>query len=203
MHIAALVMAGGKGSRLGIGEKPLLEVAGKPMIQHVIDALKACKEVGRVIVAVSSNTPKTALTAKNLGAEIVETGGSGYVEDLLYAVKQLELRETLVVSADMPCIKPETFSFIIAQFASCSKAALSIMIPVSEYRRIGIEPEIIFKVRGIEVSPTGVNILDGGAMNGSELEQANLIVSHAETLINVNTPKDLAVAEQILSLNLF
>jgi len=202
MPVAALVMAGGKGSRLGRGEKPLVEVSGKPMIQHVVDSLKACKEIRRIIVAISSDTPKTALIAKKLGAEIVETEGLGYVEDLRYAIMKLGLRETIVVSADMPCIRPETLSFVIAHFTSYSKAALSIMVPISEYRRIWIEPETIFNIEGMDVAPAGVNMLDGNAMNGSELEQENLIVHDAETLINVNTAKDLAVAGRILSKSL-
>ncbi|MCS4538619.1 MAG: NTP transferase domain-containing protein [Thaumarchaeota archaeon] len=202
MNIVALLMAGGKGSRLGKGEKPLLEVSGKPMIQHVINALRACKNIRRVIVAVSSNTPKTALIAKKFGAEVVETEGLGYVEDLRYAIKKLGLRETIIISADMPCIRPTTLDLILARFESCSKAALSVMVPVSEYRKIGVEPEIIFNIEGLDVVPAGVNVLDGSAINGSEPEQEDFIVYDAETLINVNSPKDLAVAERIFSKSL-
>ena len=36
MH--ALIMAGGSGSRLNLGEKPLILIGGRPMISYVIDA---------------------------------------------------------------------------------------------------------------------------------------------------------------------
>lgn len=37
----ALIMAGGAGSRLGLGEKPVVDVCGRPMIRYVLDAFDA------------------------------------------------------------------------------------------------------------------------------------------------------------------
>ena len=37
-------MAGGFGQRLGMGEKPCVELLGKPLISYVIDTLRAAKE---------------------------------------------------------------------------------------------------------------------------------------------------------------
>ncbi|WP_400149778.1 NTP transferase domain-containing protein, partial [Candidatus Methanarcanum hacksteinii] len=57
----ALIMAGGKGTRLcknGV-EKPYINVAGKHVIEHVINALKKAKCVDRILVTVSPNTKKT------------------------------------------------------------------------------------------------------------------------------------------------
>ena len=52
--MTALVMAGGKGTRMNVAtEKPLLEVGGKSMIEHVVVALKRSKVVDRIIVAVT------------------------------------------------------------------------------------------------------------------------------------------------------
>ncbi|MCW4036576.1 MAG: NTP transferase domain-containing protein [Candidatus Bathyarchaeota archaeon] len=46
MGVTALLMAGGKGTRMALrGEKPLLEVDGKPMIEHVIEALRDAGKV--------------------------------------------------------------------------------------------------------------------------------------------------------------
>lgn len=203
MAFSAVVMAGGRGSRLGKGEKPLLKILGKPMIEHVIDALKQCREIERIIVAVSRNTPNTALFARRFGAEVLETAGYGYVEDLQYVIRKLLLRNTLVVSADMPCLKPETISNVISNFKRYGKPALSAMVPADEYRRIGIEPEIVFKVKRLEVSPAGINVIDGSKINADELDQQNLIIYDAETLINVNTPEEFAVAERLLSKTAF
>ncbi|MCS6767278.1 MAG: NTP transferase domain-containing protein [Candidatus Nitrosocaldus sp.] len=95
----ALLMAGGKGSRLAMDEeKPLVRVNGRPMISYVMDALLHSKCFDGIVVAVSRNTQRTkgyildgyaaracnTLTTATNGCRIwlVDTPASGYVEDL-------------------------------------------------------------------------------------------------------------------------
>ena len=54
-----LVMAGGKGTRMDLPEEKLLLKNKKPVIFHVIDALRNSGRFSKVIVATSSNSPKT------------------------------------------------------------------------------------------------------------------------------------------------
>ena len=57
MGVTALIMAGGKGSRMDLlNEKPLIELDDKPIITYVLDSLKKAKNIDRIIVAISSNT---------------------------------------------------------------------------------------------------------------------------------------------------
>ena len=57
----ALVMAGGKGTRMDLDcEKPLIEVNSKPMISYVIEALINSEYIDNILVAVSPNTPLTS-----------------------------------------------------------------------------------------------------------------------------------------------
>jgi adenosylcobinamide-phosphate guanylyltransferase len=66
MGVTALLMAGGKGTRMkGREEKPLVKVGGKPLIEHVLNALKSTEKIDEIVVAVSENTLKTAKVAKN------------------------------------------------------------------------------------------------------------------------------------------
>ncbi len=45
MGVTALIMAGGKGSRMDLlNEKPLIELDGKPIITYVLDSLKKSQE---------------------------------------------------------------------------------------------------------------------------------------------------------------
>ena len=55
MH--ALIMAGGAGSRINLGEKPLVTVCGRPMIAYILDAF--IKAGIYPVVATSSKTPMT------------------------------------------------------------------------------------------------------------------------------------------------
>ena len=46
MKVTALVMAGGKGTRMTLAEeKPLLHIGGKPVIDHVLKALKHAEKI--------------------------------------------------------------------------------------------------------------------------------------------------------------
>jgi len=56
----AVVMAGGRGSRMkSSDEKLLLHYKKKPLILHVIDALDASKCFDKIIAITSPNSPKT------------------------------------------------------------------------------------------------------------------------------------------------
>ena len=61
MKVDALIMAGGKGSRMGPDtiEKPMQVIGGKHVIERVVDSIRKSKFVDKVLVSVSSNTPKT------------------------------------------------------------------------------------------------------------------------------------------------
>jgi len=49
--VEAVIVAGGKGTRLGLGTaKPLLRVAGRSLFMHNLDSLAACRGVERVLV---------------------------------------------------------------------------------------------------------------------------------------------------------
>ena len=85
MGIVALVMAGGKGTRMKLAEeKPLIDVCGKPVIEYVLAALKEPKKIDRIIVATRTSTPKTAELMKEFGVKVLETPGKDYVSDMGY-----------------------------------------------------------------------------------------------------------------------
>jgi molybdenum cofactor guanylyltransferase len=52
-NITGVVLAGGRGSRMGGQDKGLVELAGRPLVAHVLDALGP--QVGRVIVNANRN----------------------------------------------------------------------------------------------------------------------------------------------------
>jgi len=108
MGVTALVMAGGKGTRMKLpDEKPMIYICGKPMIQHVLDALRKAGKVDEIVVAVSRHTPKTAVSMGRLHVRVIETPGEDYVSDMRYAVKTLKLNKVLIIFADIPLVTNE------------------------------------------------------------------------------------------------
>ena len=54
-----LIMAGGKGTRMNMEQEKLLLNYKKPIILHVVDALKDSNCFSQIIAATSSNSPET------------------------------------------------------------------------------------------------------------------------------------------------
>ncbi|MCD5409786.1 MAG: NTP transferase domain-containing protein, partial [Methanocellales archaeon] len=88
----ALVMAGGHGNRLGKGEKPLIDLCGKPMISYVLNALCQSERVDKIFIATSPHTPETKKHLENVNYRVIETMGRGYIPDLIEATETLGLR---------------------------------------------------------------------------------------------------------------
>jgi adenosylcobinamide-phosphate guanylyltransferase len=197
MVVTALVMAGGKASRMKSAvEKPTLRVCGKTMLERIIQALRKSTSVDRIIVAVTATTPVTALTARQLGVETLETPGDSYVSDMRYAVKQLGLRNVVVVSADIPFITSEIINEAVSRFELSGKPALSVMTPVDIYAKLGLPPHVIMNVRGNRLVPAGVNIINGTKIDLPRLDEEILLSDSEELALNVNTPLELQVARR-------
>lgn len=197
MGIVALVMAGGKATRMNSEvEKPLLDVGGKPMIQRVLETLCDSADVDRILTAVTKNTPQTTRIAGELRCDVVLTPGNGYESDMKYAIKERHLDDTLVVSADLPFITTEIVNRAIRAYHSSGRPALSVMTPVETYTRLGSQPQYVFEIGGRRLVPIGVNIIDGSRIDEPELEEEVLVVESEELALNVNTPRDLELARE-------
>jgi len=199
MGLTALVMAGGRGSRLGLPvEKPLLQVGEKAIVERVLDALKTSRKVDCIIVAVSKHTPDTADRMRTLSVKVLETPGQGYVSDLRYAVERLKLGKVLTVSADLPLITDAVIDRIVSYYEACHKPALTVAAPVELSERLGLRPEYSFEAKGRTVAPVGVNIVDGDRIDDAEMGEEVLVLEDEGLVVNVNTLEDLRVAEERL-----
>ena len=131
MGVTALVMAGGKGTRMRVAEeKPLVKVCGKPVIEYVLAALKRAKKIDSIIVAVSDCTPKTAKFLSQFPVKVIETPGKDYVSDMGYAAQNLKLGVFLAITADLPLITGETLDAIVERYERCGKPALTVAAPL-------------------------------------------------------------------------
>jgi adenosylcobinamide-phosphate guanylyltransferase len=200
MGVTALVMAGGKGTRMALSEeKPLLRVGGKPVIEHVLAALKSAKKVDAVVVAVSDYTPKTAKLMARFPVTVIKTPGKEYVSDMDYAVKTLKLQAVLAVAADLPLITGELVDDIIARYERCGKPALSVVVPLETKEKLGLGGEYSFIVDNKLVVPAGINVIDGRRIDEEELEQEICLLDTKEVAVNINTLEELRIAERLFA----
>ena len=197
MTVTALVMAGGKGTRLSLAEeKPLLLVGGKPVIEHVLDALKDAKHVDSVVVAVSPNTPKTAQYLRKHPVPVLETPGKEYVFDMGFAVKRLGLETVLALGADLPLLTGEIVDDILDHYFACGKDALAVAVPQKTRERLGLGAGYSFDWGDQKVVYAGINVLDGKRIDTPELEQEIYVLDRLEVAVNVNTADELRIAKK-------
>ena len=192
----ALIMAGGAGSRLNLGEKPLIMICGRPLISYVIDAFERAGY--QPIVAASPRTPMTINWSRAHGIEFCKTEGAGYIEDMASAVGMLDEKKPLFVSAsDLPCITPDIIHTINNAYLLSGKDACSVWVPATmgTCSREGMPYRE--EIHGIPVCPAGVNILRGALISQPQ-DELQLLLEESRLALNVNTRADLAEAEKFL-----
>jgi len=185
-----LLMCGGEGTRLRPAvddtEKPLVEVDGRPMVDHVVEALQASR-VERIVAAVSPATPETAARLADCeGVRLVETPGEGYVADLMTALESIET-PAVTVTSDIPLL---TGGLVDRAIEAADGESLAVCVPRSLVEQVGASVDTTVDHDGERVVPTGLNVV------GSGPDQR--VVWTAERLaINVNRPADLRCAERL------
>jgi len=200
MGVTALVMAGGKGTRMALSEeKPMLKVGGKTVIEHVLSALKSAKKVDSIVVAVSIYTPKTAGFMAKFPVKIIKTPGKEYVSDMGYAVKKLRLQTVLAIAADLPLITGEVVDAIVDCYEQCGKPALAVVVPMETKEKLGLGAEYAFELEGRRVVPAGINVIDGRRIDEEELYQELCVVDWKEVAVNINTLEELKIAERLFA----
>ncbi len=195
----ALIMAGGAGSRLNRGEKPLILICGKPLVSYVIDAFEGagCKPV----IATSSRTPMTQNWCRAQGIEFCKTGGAGYVEDMVQAVGMLEEEKSLFVSAsDIPCITSDIIRTISDAHRLSGKDACSAWVPAALVKSCRDGMPYREEIRGVMACPAGVNILRGSLIAQPQ-DEVKMLLEDPRLALNINTKADLADAEIFIRQN--
>lgn len=201
--LEALIMAGGKGERLGLKiEKPMLRIAGIPMVRRVIGACLESIHVDRVHVAVSKNTPATERYVNSLGlarVSSVRTPGLGYHEDMKHAVGGIGSGIFLVVSADLPFLDARIVDEVALSYFRSQKPALAVLAPKSLFETLGLRPSWVMEVEEEECVPCGINVVDGSRIGGEQMDEEVMIMRDPRACANVNSPVDLdALKRQII-----
>jgi adenosylcobinamide-phosphate guanylyltransferase len=192
----ALIMAGGEGRRLNLGEKPLISILDRPMISWVIDAFLAagCDPV----VVTSFHTPMTMNWCRVQGIDFCKAEGAGYIEDMVTAVRTLGEDKPLFISvSDIPCINAAVICTIQAAYSSCGKDACSAWIPSMLVKSCRDGMPYREQVQGMEACPAGINILRGDHISEPQ-EELRILLHEPRLALNVNTRSDRENAEFFL-----
>jgi adenosylcobinamide-phosphate guanylyltransferase len=177
-------------------EKPLIDLSGKSMLQRTIEVLRRSSSIDRIVVASSPNTPATTVEAEKLGVESIITPGSGFEEDMRFAIRQLSLGKVLIISSDLPFVTVDIIEEAARKYRNSGKPALAVMARAELYEMLGLEPGYVFEINGRKLVPVGINILDGSRIEDGALEQAELVIDSEDAAFNVNTLRELEAAKK-------
>ena len=143
--------------------KALIDVAGKPMIQWVLDALGDAKRVDNVIIIGLS--PKSGVTCKK-PTHYVSNQGRMLANIVAGVNKALEINKknqyVLVVSSDIPALKPEMVDWLVdtcmetkddLYYGICPREVMEKRFPDSK--------RTYTKLKNIQLCGADINITDG------------------------------------------
>lgn len=200
-------MCGGRASRMqqqqqqGGIEKPLIKVDGVAMVERVISALASSNRFGRIIAAVSPNTPKTNEFLKSKGIEIIETAGEGYSQDLSHLLSKLKPHKVVVVPGDIPLLNSQIVKEILNTIDDDNddrqeqEQAISIILEKGFVEEIGVKPSIVLMN---QYCHSGITIFNSMVVSTEPVKEHYLVMNRKEIALNVNTKEELELAEKLL-----
>jgi len=185
----ALVMAGGKGTRMNSSEEKLLLEYKKPVVFHVIDALKNSNCFTKVVAATSSNSPNTKNILEQKGVETFETKGEGYSKDLNSVLQGIE-DNIFVTSGDLPFLDQDIIKSMIEKF-DMGNIWTSFLVSTKFLNSLGMESDIVIKHEETDCAYTGISIINARKItNLNEIEQDYIILDDKRIAFNLNTNED-------------
>ena len=112
MSRSALILAGGRGRRLGFWEKALVEIKGKPLIAFVIERME--KSVDEIIISVRDEAQGKLLKAifPNLRYACDKYENTGPLAGILSGLSICKDEYCFIAACDMPFINEKAVHFL-------------------------------------------------------------------------------------------
>ena len=191
-----LVMAGGKGTRMQSEKEKLLLEYKKPLVLHVVDALKNSNCFEKIFAVTSPNSPQTQKTLTKNNVEIIETLGNNLVTDLNHVLKKLN-DFVFVTSGDLPLLDGNIVKQIVAN-SNPKKTWTSVVTTKSFQLSLNLEPECLISLNEKEHVHTGISVVNATEIKNFDfVEEDYLIIDDKRVCLNVNTKTDFELLGRI------
>ena len=191
--ITGVVMAGGKGRRMGGEDKGLLQIRGKPMIQYVLDALRP--QVGRVLINANRNQERY----RQLGYPVVPDINGDFLGPLAGMASALQASETEYLLT-VPCVSP----LLPARLGELLYTALQEQQADISVATDGQRMQPVFALLRRRLLPSLLEYLDRGGrkIDTWYAEHTTALADCSgfpDAFLNVNTPAEQTLVEQKLT----
>jgi molybdopterin-guanine dinucleotide biosynthesis protein A len=202
--VIGIVLAGGKSSRMGGGDKALVPLGGRPLLAHVIERLR--QQVGEIVLNANDDPGRFAafglpLAPDRLAGQLGPL--AGIHAGLAWAeANRPESRFVITVAADTPFFPADLVSRLCA---ATDKANPTLVVARSEG---GVHP--VFGLWPVSLAPHLEDTLNRGARKALDFVAAHQAKEvrfppvdvggrAVDPFFNINRPEDLAEAEALLS----
>lgn len=190
--VTGLVLAGGQARRMGGIDKGLVEIAGRPMIEHVLEALRL--QVGTVMI----NANRNLEAYRRYGYPVVPDALGGFLGPLagtLTALERIDTEYLLTVPCDSPLLAPD-----LAQRMAAAAAVDGAEVTVAHD---GERQQPVFLLLRRDLAGSLRAFLAAGERKidrwfaGHRLAEADL-ADRAASFVNVNDPAERGRVEALL-----
>lgn len=182
--ITGLVLAGGLGSRMGGEDKGLLALAGRPMVDHVLEALRP--QVGTLLISANRNRERYAAFGYPVIADAVD-GYLGPLAGVLTALQRCTTELLVTVPCDAPLVAPDLVARLYAAF---TQADVDVAVASD-----GKSRQPVFLLLRRTLSPSLGSFLAGGGRKAhawiGQLRVAEAALGdQPDTFLNINDPAE-------------
>ena len=188
----AIVMAGGKGSRMKSSDEKLLLQYKKPIILHVAEALSNSDCFSEIKFITSPNSPKTKKLLLENNYEIIDSTGQGYVEDLNNILQSID-DSVFVTSADLPLLDKMIIKKITS-FYDEKHLWTSILITENFLQNLGISSNFEINFENKLCNYSGISLINSKKISNLDNIKENFVIIDDKRIgFNVNTKEDYAL----------
>ncbi|MGD9168732.1 MAG: molybdenum cofactor guanylyltransferase MobA [Candidatus Thiodiazotropha sp.] len=99
--VTAVILAGGRGQRMGGEDKGLIELSGRPLVKHVIDAIQP--QVGAILINANRNQERYAAFGYPVIADSL-LNYQGPLAGFITAMQAIETEDMLTLPCDGPLL---------------------------------------------------------------------------------------------------
>ncbi len=136
-----------------------------------------------------------------MGWKVVRTDAKGYHDDLKQAVSKLGwMGPVLTMPSDVPAITGKFLDKVVTEFEVCGKDYLAVFVPIKSRQNLGLSISSIDEFNGEWYAVSGINLVNGEkTQSEGKIETSAIITDETDVLLNINTAKDLEIAEKIMA----
>ena len=222
MKISAIIVAGGRGRRMGADiNKVFLPLCGKEILAHTLTAFEACDKIDEtVVVTAAGDIERVKDIAARYGIKklVSIAEGGNERQDSVYNGLRAAAGELAVIHDGARClITPDEISAVIDDAVKYGAAALGVTVKdtlkaIDEHGSITgtidrehtvqirtpqVFPTAVIKTMHEDISARGIAVTDDCSVYEYFGKTVHVTIGSYDN-IKLTTPEDIAIGEQIL-----